>query len=149
MLLAMSGLALSLKRMKSADSNSRRRSIKLALAACGISHVVLKTLYFSKRITVIFPSQGMQDLNEDTFEKMFRFRQEDFNRVLAAMSLCGKYLQCGKAGKHFRVPAHIGMLVLLSRLAFPCRFLDLFETIIASSYSIRGNPSTPLMFQFF
>ncbi len=143
----MSGLALYHKRMKSADSNSRRRSIKLALAAqaCGMSHVMLKISYFRKRITVIIPSQRMQDLNEVAFEKMFRFRHKDYNRELAAMSMCGKYLQCGKAGKHFKIPAHIGMLVLLRSLAFPCRFLDLVNFFGMPSNRICGFSSNPPM----
>jgi hypothetical protein len=73
MLKAMSALALYHKRMKSADSNSCRRSIMLALAACGMSHVQRKRFHSRKRITGFFSLQGMQDLNEDEFEEMFRF----------------------------------------------------------------------------
>lgn len=72
----------------------------------------------------------MQSFDEDLFFKMFRFRREHFNRVLTAMKLDGKSILCGRKGtgsrnraQHF--PADICLLIVLRRMAFPCRFVDL------------------------
>jgi len=89
-----------------------------------------------KRETVIHPSsiiprqqwnlefwQG----NPSLFCARFRFRLNDFVRTITAMGLHDKIIKTGRPGRFCSYPSELCFMVVLRRLAFPCRFADLVE----------------------
>jgi hypothetical protein len=50
---------------------------------------------------------------EEAFLNRYRFRREDFQRMLRAMGLDGKVLKCGRPGREMIYPAELCLLVLL------------------------------------
>ena len=134
MKLAIVALCLSLRNHRRAGtltSNIHRRRM---------FSIVFSVLYMRKQITemnrrsitVFYPSDGvvMHDAasvfwTDVSFEKMFRFRRPDFFRMLDAMNLRDKSICCGRSGRGTYFPADICFMVVLRRLAFPCRFFDM------------------------
>jgi hypothetical protein len=84
-----------------------------------------------KYVGTFYPTQYMQSFDDDLFLKMFRFRREHFYKMLAAMKLDGsRSILCGRKGAGIRnraqyFPADICIMIVLRRMAFPCRFVDL------------------------
>ena len=70
---------------------------------------------------------GVEDSfwDDDLFNSYFRFRKHEFLDILHAMQLSGKYILCGRKNKAQYFPADICMMVLMRRLAYPCRFADM------------------------
>ena len=63
--------------------------------------------------------------DNDLFNAFFRFKKEEFLCCIDAMHLTGKYILCGGKGHSQYFPADICLMVVMSRLAFPSRFVDL------------------------
>ena len=89
-----------------------------------------------KRETVIHPSSIIrrQQLklefwqgNPSLFRARFRFRLNDFVRTITAMGLHVKSIKTGRPGRFCSYPSELCCMVVLRRLAFPCRFVDLVE----------------------
>jgi hypothetical protein len=112
------------KRSGGLDPNFRRRRM-FCIIACTLGIASLRNEINRKRITVFYPSQEMQVFDDDMFDKMFRFRRADFYRIISAMRLSGKSILCGRKGKAQYFPADLCLLIVLRRLAYPCRFVDL------------------------
>lgn len=129
-------LIIELRKRRCASPLVARRKFLLALAALAFHYDSLMEEIRRKSITVFFPSQEMQSWDDDTFEKMFRFRREDFHRVLDSLQISGKFMLCGRDKREQKYPAHLCLMVVLRRLSFPCRFVDLVN--------IFGLPSNRL-----
>jgi hypothetical protein len=125
LLLALAALSVLYVKSNNRGNSRSQRNILLALAAGAYYYNRLVSEMNLKRITVHYPSQMMQFFDDDTFEKMFRFRRQDFSRVLDALQLTGTIILCGRERRQIRVHAEIALMVVLRRLAFPCRFVDL------------------------
>ena len=63
--------------------------------------------------------------DNDLFNAFFRFRKEEFLSCMDAMHLMGKYFLCGGKGHNQYFPADICLMIVMRRLAFPSRFIDL------------------------
>ena len=76
----------------------RRRRL-LQIAACALQTASLERDINRSRITFLYPSGSAQisRWDEETFEKMFRFRRNDFYHVLDVMKLSGKSISCARA----------------------------------------------------
>jgi hypothetical protein len=59
---------------------------------------------------------------EETFLNRYRFRRDDFQRMVMAMDLKGQILRCGRPGREQIYPAEFCLLVLLRRLSYPNAF---------------------------
>ena len=118
-------LVLLRKRRTGGHDPSFRRKRMFCIIACTLGIVSLQKEITRKRVTVFYPSQEMQIFYDAMFDKMFRFRRADFYRMVSAMRLSGKSIRCGRKGKAQYFPADICLLVVLRRLAYPCRFVDL------------------------
>ena len=86
------------------DPSFRRRRM-FWIIACTLGIVSLRNEINRQRITVFYPSQEMQILDDAMFDKMFRFRRADFYRMIAAMRLSGKSILLGRKGKVQYFPA--------------------------------------------
>ncbi len=58
---------------------------------------------------------------------MFTFQKVHFFHMMDAMGLRIKILFCGRKRKGQKFPADICLMVILQRLAYPCRFVDLMN----------------------
>ena len=119
----------------------------------------LHKLMTQKHVGMFYPTQHMQTI-EHICSSMFRFRRKHFYQVLTAMKLDGsKSMLCGRKGPGTRnraqcFPADCCLMtvLVLQRMACPCRFVDFVIVCGLSTYcstefvtSITPLPSiTPL-----
>ena len=108
--------------LRSCPSSSRRRRI-LCIIASSLCIVSLQNEINRKSITVFYPTQQMQIWDDEMF-LMFRVRREQFTELVKAFRLGNKAILCGRKGRAQYFPADVCLLVVLRRLAFPCRFVD-------------------------
>ena len=105
-------------------------------SAAGLSQRSICEDLFLKRHAVLYPVPRLYpggvfdpfwEDNEALFFFRFRFRRLHFQRTIYAMELSDKSFKCG-IGKRFHwYPADLCIMVLLRRLAYPCRFFYLVE----------------------
>jgi hypothetical protein len=106
------------------EESSRRR--KMILIATFLRRISFLNQEMNRpRVTVFYPSQQMQTFDDETFETMFRFKRAHFYEVLDAMKISGELIKCGRKGKYSLYPADLCLMVVLRRLSYPCRFVDL------------------------
>jgi hypothetical protein len=117
-------------RRSTMDSSTRRRK-RLSIIGSALCIQSLHDKMTKKCVGTYYPTQGMQNFDEELFFKMYRFRRLHFYQMLAAMKLDGnKSILCGRTGSGIRnraqhFPADICLMIMLRRMAFPCRFVDL------------------------
>jgi hypothetical protein len=117
------------RKQLTADSRRRRLIIMVGLI---LSRQALLTEWSTPRSAVRYPSPGVKThgaesefWTEDLFDDMFRFRRHHFLHMMDAMGLRNKSIFCGRRKKGQSFPADICLMVVLRRLAYPCRFNDL------------------------
>ncbi len=124
-------------RAKQGKLTARKRITNVVIVAC----TVLATMSILddinlKRDTVFyppadFPTYGVESAywqnHPALFFSRYRFRQPDLLRAMQAMELYGKEIMVGRKGRHVFYPAEVCLLVMLRRLAYPCRFSDLVQ----------------------
>ena len=83
-----------------------------------------------KAVNVYYPPERIEThgvnspfWDHDMFRAHFRFKKEEFIRIMDAMNLTGKSILCGRKGRAQYFPADI--MILLRSLAFLSRFVDL------------------------
>ena len=119
-----------LSRHGSCPSHIRRRRL-LCIIGTALCIKSLHERMTKKHVGTFYPTQHMQTFDDDLFFKMFRFRREHFYQVLTAMKLDGsKSILCGRKGPGIKnraqyFPADLCLMIVLRRMAFPCRFVDL------------------------
>ena len=136
MSLCISALMRSLVRDRRQGGQPRRRGKKYLMMILGtvLAATALDSDLLRKRQNVYYPSAGcvthgvnsdFWNANENIFISQFRFRIEHFKQFLNAMQLGSKEMRVGRKGRQQFYPADICMMVVLRRLATPCRFVDL------------------------
>ena len=121
----------------------KRKAFNVILATIMIATMSIEDDIARKRDTIFYPpvetpTYGIESTywqnHPALFFSRFRFRQPDLLRVLHAMGLYGKRIMVGKKGHYAYYPAEVGLLVVLRRLAYPCRFSDLVQ-----EFGIKSN----------
>ena len=119
------------KRRNQLSSESRRRRL-IIMVGLFLTQQSLESVWSMPRSSVRYPSVGVKQhgaesefWGDDLFYDMFRFRKLHFFRMMDAMGLRNKTMFCGRIRKGQRFPADICLMVVLRRLAYPCRFVDL------------------------
>jgi hypothetical protein len=112
----------------------RRRLIVMVGLRLFLTQQSLESAWSLPRSTVHYHSVGVKQHHDgaesefwgdDLFYDMFRFRKLHFFRMMDAMGLRNRTIFCGRKRKGQRFPADICLMVVLRRLAYPCRFVDL------------------------
>ena len=112
-------------------SNERRRG-NVALMFCMRRIMRINAEIRRGAVTVFHPPSGIVThgvestfWDDDLFNAFFRFKKAEFLHIMDLMHLTGKHILCGRKHKAQYFPADICLMVLLRRLAFPSRFVDL------------------------
>ena len=125
-----------LERSRTSTAASRRRKI-LCIAATALCMISLQDRINTKRVTTFYPTQNMQIWDDDMFIKMFRFRREHLHEMLEALNLdSSKSILCGRQGRAQYFQADLCVMIVLRRMAFPCRFVDLVNVFGLPSHRI-------------
>ena len=136
-LFMLSQLIVRKNRAKQGKLTARKRITNVVILAC----TVLATMSILddinlKRETVFYPPADSPTYGVEStywqnhlalFFSRYRFRQPDLLRAMQAMELYGKEIKVGRKGRHVFYPAEVCLLVMLRRLAYPCRFSDLVQ----------------------
>jgi hypothetical protein len=119
------------KRRNQPTPESRRRRL-IIMVGVFLTQQSLQSAWSLPKSSVRYPYVGVKQhgaesefWGEDLFYDMFRFRKMHFFRMMDAMGLRNKTMLCGRKRKGQRFPADICLMVVLRRLAYPCRFVDL------------------------
>ena len=109
------------------DEDVLRRRRLLQIAACALQMTSLERDINRSRITIFYPSGSapVSRWDVEIFEKMFR--RNDVDHVLDVMKLSGTSISCGRARRSQYFSAEICLRIVLRRLAYPCRFVDLVD----------------------
>ena len=127
-------LVLKPSRTSTAASSSRKILCIAATALCMIS---LQDRINTKRVRTFYPTQNMQICDDDMFIKMFRFRREHLHEMLQALNLDSSksILHC-RQGRAQYFLADLCLMIVLRRMEFPCRFVDLVNVFGLPSHRL-------------
>jgi hypothetical protein len=94
-----------------------------------------ETIFYPSVETPTFGIESTYWQNDPAlFFSRYRFRQPDLLQVLLSMGLHGKQIMVGKKGHYVYYPADFGLMVVLRRLSYPCRFFYLVQEFGIPSY---------------
>ncbi len=119
------------RRSGTLQPNEKRRKMMLIIGCMHsikrIKAAIAKKARYVYRPPLGVVPHGVEDSfwDDDLFNAYFRSRKHEFLHVMDAMRLSGKSILCGRKNKAQYYPADICMMVLMRRLAFPCRFADM------------------------
>ena len=117
---------------------------------------------FRKRITILYPvsrensylsTDPFWEENKEIFSFRFRFRRSHFLILMDAMDLTGKIFRCFSVKSDYRhshiFPADLCIMVVLHRLAYPCRFWQLVNIFSLPSNRIAEMYHTAIDYLYF